>query len=67
MGDFRRLLNYVRPFWTSFLFALIAMFVTAVFETATAALLAPIFDQFLPCRNSTRENTFRPAQPYPKE
>ena len=39
MGDFRRLLNYVRPFWTSFLFALIAMFVTAVFETATAALL----------------------------
>lgn len=53
MDDFRRLLNYVRPFWASFLFALLAMFFVAVFETATAALLAPIFDQFFP--SPTRE------------
>lgn len=48
MSDFRRLLNYVRPFWPSFLLAFAAMFAVAVFETATAALLAPIFDQFIP-------------------
>ena len=48
MGDLRRLLNYVRPFWGSFVFALIAMAAVAIFETATATLLAPIFDQFAP-------------------
>ena len=48
MEDFRRLLNYVRPYWGSFVFALIAMAAVAIFETATATLLAPIFDQFAP-------------------
>ncbi len=48
MEDLRRLLNYVRPYWGSFVFALIAMAAVAVFETATATLLAPIFDQFAP-------------------
>jgi subfamily B ATP-binding cassette protein MsbA len=52
MDDLRRLLNYVRPFWASFALALIAMAVVAIFETATATLLAPIFDQFAP--NPTR-------------
>jgi ATP-binding cassette, subfamily B, bacterial MsbA len=48
MEDLRRLLNYVRPYWGSFVFALIAMAAVAIFETATATLLAPIFDQFAP-------------------
>lgn len=48
MEDFRRLLGYVRPYWASFGLAVFAMLAVAVFETATASLLAPIFDQFLP-------------------
>jgi subfamily B ATP-binding cassette protein MsbA len=48
MYDLRRLLNYVRPYWASFVLALLAMAVVAVFETATATMLAPIFDQFAP-------------------
>ena len=48
MKDFTRLLKYVRPHWLTFLIALIAMILMAVFETATGALLVPIFDQFLP-------------------
>ena len=55
MKDFKRLLNYVRPYWLTFLFALIAMFMVAVFETATGALLVPIFNQFLP--NPTKSKT----------
>ncbi len=46
MDDFKRLLKYVRPFWLIFLFAIVAMFLGAVFETATGILLVPIFDQF---------------------
>jgi subfamily B ATP-binding cassette protein MsbA len=37
----------VRPYWPTFLLAVIAMVLGAVFETATGALLVPIFDQFL--------------------
>lgn len=48
MNDFKRLLKYVRPHWLTFVFALIAMILVAVFETAAGALLVPIFDQFLP-------------------
>ncbi len=48
MNDLRRLLKYVRPYWVIFVFALIAMLLGALFETATGALLVPIFNQFLP-------------------
>lgn len=48
MNDLKRLLKYVRPNWLIFTFAIIAMVLVAVFETATGALLVPIFDQFLP-------------------
>ena len=41
-------LNYVRPHWLTFVFAIVAMVLVAVFETATGALLVPIFDQFIP-------------------
>ncbi|MFN6963329.1 MAG: ABC transporter ATP-binding protein [Pyrinomonadaceae bacterium] len=54
MNDFRRLLKYVRPHWLTFVLAIVAMVLVAVFETATGALLVPIFDQFLP--NTARES-----------
>ncbi|HTH51221.1 MAG TPA: ABC transporter ATP-binding protein [Pyrinomonadaceae bacterium] len=47
MKDFARLLKYVGPHWALFVLALIAMVLGAVFETATGALLVPIFNQFL--------------------
>jgi subfamily B ATP-binding cassette protein MsbA len=47
MKDFKRLLKYLRPYWLIFVIAAVAMFLGAVFETATGALLVPIFDQFL--------------------
>ena len=48
MNEFRRLLKYVRPHWLTFVFALVTMVLVAVFETATGALLVPIFGQFMP-------------------
>jgi subfamily B ATP-binding cassette protein MsbA len=48
MNDFRRLLKYLQPHWLTFVIAIIAMVLTAVFETATGALFVPIFNQFLP-------------------
>ncbi len=47
MEDFKRLLKYLRPYWLIFVIAAVAMVFGAVFETATGALLVPIFDQFL--------------------
>lgn len=55
MDDLKRLLKYVRPYWLTFVLAFFAMIVGAVFETATGALLVPIFEQFL--RNSTESKT----------
>lgn len=46
MNDIVRLLKYVRPYWLTFVLALVAMVLGAAFETATGALLVPIFDQF---------------------
>ncbi len=46
MNDFRRLLKYLRPHIAVFVIALIAMLLTALFETATGALLVPLVDQF---------------------
>ncbi len=48
MQDFKRLLKYLRPHWLTFVFAIIAMIIGAVFETATTALLLPIFNKFSP-------------------
>ena len=47
MKELKRLLKYLRPYWLIFVIAAIAMFLGAVFETATGALLVPIFDQFM--------------------
>ncbi len=48
MRDLKRLIKYVRPYWASFAFAILAMVLVAFFETAIGALLVPIFDQFTP-------------------
>lgn len=45
MNDFTRLLKYLRPHLTTFVLAIAAMILVALFETATMALLVPIFDQ----------------------
>lgn len=46
MSDFKRLLGYLRPHLFIFIIAIIAMLMTALFETATGALLVPLLDQF---------------------
>ena len=48
MTDLKRLLKYVRRHWLLFVLALLAMLLGALFETATGALLVPLFNQFLP-------------------
>ncbi len=45
MQDFRRLLKYLRPYISIFVLATIAMVFAALFETATGALIVPIFGQ----------------------
>jgi len=42
MNDFKRLLKYLRPHLSTFIFAFIAMIFGALFESATGALLIPI-------------------------
>ena len=69
MNDFRRLLKYVRPHWLTFTFALLTMVLVAIFETATGALLVPIFGQFLPNAVGKSETLFSlqrfiPQQPW---
>ncbi|CAN5437937.1 MAG: ABC transporter transmembrane domain-containing protein [Acidobacteriota bacterium] len=67
MNEFKRLLQYVRPHWLTFLFALVAMFVVAIFETATGALLVPIFGQFQPDAARQSETLFSLQRFIPKE
>jgi subfamily B ATP-binding cassette protein MsbA len=45
MHDLRRLLKYLLPHTGTFILATVAMIVVAVLETATSALVVPIFDQ----------------------
>lgn len=58
MNDFKRLLKYVRHHWLLFIFALVAMLLGALFETATGALLVPIFNQFLPSGGTKSKTLF---------
>lgn len=53
MQDFRRLLKYLRPFLSIFIVATIAMVFAALFETATGALIVPIFGQAFNSANNT--------------
>lgn len=52
MRDLRRLLRYLLPHTGTFVLATIAMIVVAVLETATSALIVPIFDQAFAHGNS---------------
>lgn len=45
MKDLKRLLSYLRPHLPIFIAATISMVFVALFETATGALIVPIFDQ----------------------
>jgi subfamily B ATP-binding cassette protein MsbA len=45
MQDFRRLLKYLKPHYLTFAVATVAMVLVGLFESATRALLVPIFDQ----------------------
>ena len=45
MRDLRRLLKYLRPHWPVFTLATFAMLLVGLFESATGALIVPIFDQ----------------------
>jgi subfamily B ATP-binding cassette protein MsbA len=67
MNEFRRLLKYVRPHWLTFAVALVAMILVAVFETATGALLVPIFGQFLPGAVGQSETLFDLQRLIPRE
>ncbi|CAN5432175.1 lipid A export permease/ATP-binding protein MsbA [soil metagenome] len=46
MKDFQRLLKYLRPHLSTFVLATIAMVFAALAETATGALLVPLFSAF---------------------
>ncbi|MBK7393218.1 MAG: ABC transporter ATP-binding protein [Chloracidobacterium sp.] len=67
MNDLRRLLKYVRPYWLMFVLAFVAMVLGAVFETATMALLAPIFDQFLSAPGTKSKTLFDLSNLIPRD
>src|SRR3954464_14661334 len=45
MHDLRRLLKYLKPHWATFTLATFAMIMVGLLESATGALIVPIFDQ----------------------
>jgi subfamily B ATP-binding cassette protein MsbA len=45
MRDLRRLLKYLRPYWPIFTLATFAMVLVGLLQSATGALIVPIFDQ----------------------
>lgn len=67
MNDLKRLLLYVRPYWLIFVFAVVAMFLGALFETATMALLVPIFNQFLPVAGVKSKTLFDLSSLIPRD
>lgn len=67
MQDFKRLLKYVRPHWLTFAFACFAMVLVAAFETATGALLIPLFEQFMPVTGAEAKAPFDVHSLIPKD
>lgn len=67
MKEFRRLLLYVKPHWPTFVLSLVAMVLVAVFETATGALLVPIFGQFVPGAAKQSQTLFNLQRFIPQE
>lgn len=58
MNDLKRLLQYLRPHWLTFAAAFVAMMLVAAFETATGALLIPLFEQFIPIAGAEAKTPF---------
>ena len=46
MEDLKRLINYMRPHWGTFVVATVAMICVGLFETARGAMLVPLIDAF---------------------
>ena len=58
MNDLRRLLKYLKPHWGTFSLATVAMLLVGLLESATGALIVPIFDQaFAPAGEGHRTPT----------
>ena len=57
MRDLRRLLKYLRPHWPIFTLATFAMVVVGLLESATGALIVPIFDQAFAPGSGQRTST----------
>src|ERR1700753_3396863 len=62
MQEFRRLLKYLQPNILTFLVALLAMIIGAVFETGRLGLIKPVFDQVL--SNNGAKTTFFGLEKY---
>lgn len=58
MKEFKRLLKYLRPHRLTFFLAFLAMIFGALFQSAIAAMLVPLFDQFLPSSGKNSETLF---------
>lgn len=58
MKEFKRLLKYLRPNYATFAIAIVAMLFVALFESATGALLVPLFNQFLPASATSPATLF---------
>ncbi|MGD9627877.1 MAG: ABC transporter ATP-binding protein [Pyrinomonadaceae bacterium] len=67
MHEFKRLLRYVQPHWLTFVAAFFAMILVAAFETATGALLIPLFEQFMPVSGAEAKAPFDLHSLVPKD
>ena len=57
MRDLRRLLKYLKPHWPIFTLATFAMVLVGLLESATGALIVPIFDQAFAAGPGARTST----------
>ena len=57
MRDLRRLLKYLKPHWPTFTVATFAMLLVGILESATGALIVPIFEQAFATDGGTRTST----------
>jgi subfamily B ATP-binding cassette protein MsbA len=57
MRDLRRLLKYLKPHWPIFTVATFAMLLVGILESATGALIVPIFEQAFATNGGTRTST----------
>ena len=58
MEDFKRLINYMRPHWGTFIVATLAMICVGLFETARGAMLVPLIDSFDKTKTQNTQTLF---------